>query len=176
MQYRQLGDTGVPISVLTAGNTAPMAGVVGHASREDDAVSAIRAMLDSGVNMIDTASSYAGGESERIVGKALKGVDRSKIVLTSKFGMTFRQENGKRKIVPDISPKNCILECEQSLRRIGTDYIDLYMPHIPDYTIRLEDVLETLEKLQRQAKSDGSVCPTSTGKPCGGRRSSPKSP
>ncbi len=123
MQYRPLGRTGVHVSPLCLGTM--MFGPWGNED-EADSIRVIHRALDAGINFVDTADVYSAGESERIVGKALKG-RRDDVVLATKFFMPMgdspNQRGGSRRWI--------IREVEESLRRLDTDYLDLYQVHRP---------------------------------------------
>jgi len=145
MDYRSLGRTGIKVSPLCLG--AMMFGAWGNPDHEDS-IRIIHRALDAGINFIDTADVYSGGESEVIVGKALKGVDRSRVVLATKVHGTMgddvnMQGNSRRWI---------IAECENSLRRLGVDYIDLYQIHRPDEGTDIDETLGALSDLVHQGK------------------------
>src|ERR1700679_2922243 len=128
MEYRNLGSTGVKVSPLCLG--AMMFGPWGNPDHEKP-VPIIPRALDAGINFIDTADVYSAGESEIIVGKALAQVSRDEIVLATKVHGQMGQDpnaagNSRRWIVA---------ECENSLRRLGVDHIDLYQIHRPDPTV-----------------------------------------
>ncbi|HET8617877.1 MAG TPA: aldo/keto reductase [Acidimicrobiales bacterium] len=144
MRYRSLGTTGVKVSPLCLG--AMMFGRMGNRDHED-AIRVIHRALDAGVNFIDTADVYSAGESEEIVGKALAG-RRDGVVLATKFHGPMgddpnAQGNSRRWIVRAV---------EDSLRRLGTDHIDLYQVHRPDTNTDLDDTLSALSDLVRQGK------------------------
>lgn len=155
MIYTKLGKTDIDVSVITAGNTAPMPGVVEDRERFGDAVRAVRVAVDKGANLIDTASSYASGESEIIVGNALAEINRTDVLILTKFGMVFKTEDGVRnvhQVSADLSAKNCIETCEQSLKRLKTDYIDLYMPHLPQKDASMEELAGAMQRLKEDGK------------------------
>ncbi len=144
MDYRTLGRTGVRVSPLCLG--AMMFGAWGNQDH-DDSVAIIHRALEAGINFIDTADVYSAGESEVIVGKALKG-RRDEVVLATKVhGMMGedpnRQGNSRRWIIE---------ECENSLRRLGTDWIDLYQIHRPAPECDIDETLSALTDLIRQGK------------------------
>ncbi|MGH9094190.1 MAG: aldo/keto reductase [Acidimicrobiales bacterium] len=145
MDTRVLGRTGVKVSPLCLG--AMMFGQWGNPDHEDSA-SIIHRALDAGINFIDTADVYSAGESEEIVGKALAGIDRSQIVLATKAHAAMgtdpnAQGNSRRWIMA---------ECEHSLRRLGTDYLDLYQIHRPDPAVDIDETLGALTDLIRAGK------------------------
>lgn len=155
MRYKHLNSANTDVSVLGVGTWA--LGNFGYGEvTEQDSVEAIRVMLDRGVNLIDTAPVYGEGHSEEVVGRALKGLDRSKLLISSKFGIgstTMRQMRCPEADTPrDGSFANVLYECEQSLRRLGTDYIDFYFVHWPDYDTPLAETMEALKVLKRQGK------------------------
>ena len=144
MNNRNLGSTGIKVSQLCLG--AMMFGAWGNPDHEDS-IRIIHAALDAGINFVDTADMYSAGESEEIVGKALAGRRDSVILATKVHGpMSFdpnEQGNSRRWI---------IRECENSLRRLGTDYIDLYQIHRPDPAMDVDETLAGLTDLIRQGK------------------------
>src|SRR5438132_9771431 len=124
MEHRPLGRTGVSVSKLCLG--AMMFGAWGEPD-DDESIRIIHAALDAGINFIDTANVYAAGESEEIVGKALKG-RRDDVVLATKV----HYPTGAGKNERGNSRLNIMREAENSLRRLGTDHIDLYQIHRPE--------------------------------------------
>ncbi|GAA3600176.1 aldo/keto reductase [Kineosporia mesophila] len=144
MEYRLLGRTGLSVSPLCLGTM--MFGPWGN-DDHDDSIRIIHRALDAGVNFVDTADVYSGGVSEEIVGKALKG-RRDQIVLATKFFMPMDEApnhaGGSRKWI--------VQEVENSLRRLGTDYIDLYQVHRPSAVMDVEETLGALTDLVRQGK------------------------
>jgi aryl-alcohol dehydrogenase-like predicted oxidoreductase len=145
MEYRSLGTTGVQVSQLCLG--AMMFGAWGNPDHEDS-IRIINRAVDAGVNFIDTADMYSFGESEVIVGKALKGLQRENIVLATKvhgaMGSDPNTQGNSRRWV--------IAECENSLRRLETDYIDLYQIHRPSPETAIDDTLGALSDLVRAGK------------------------
>jgi len=124
MDYRPLGRTGVSVSQLCLG--AMMFGAWGNPDH-DDAVRIVHKALDAGINVIDTADGYSGGESEEILGKALAGGRRASVVLAVKFGPPFDKDPNHRG-----ASRRWITEgVEGSLRRLQTDWIDLYQVGVP---------------------------------------------
>src|ERR1700742_2663265 len=124
MRYRTLGRTGVQVSSLTLG--AMNFGPFGNTTQEQ-VTAMVRRALDAGINIIDTADFYSGGVSEEMVGRALAGVDRDDVVLASKFRLAMggrNQRGGSRRWI--------VQAVDNSLRRLGTDRIDLYQMHRPD--------------------------------------------
>ena len=144
MKYRYLGRTGVSVSELCLG--AMMFGAWGNPDH-DDSVRVIHAALDAGINFIDTADVYSAGESEEIVAKAIAG-RRDELVIATKVHGPM----GKGRNQVGNSRRWIIQECENSLRRLQTDYIDLYQIHRPDPHIDIDDTLGALTDLVRQGK------------------------
>lgn len=146
MRYKKLGRTGLNVSEISLG-TWGIGGSGWDDSTEEDSLNAIAAMLDFGVNFIDTAPAYNAGVAEQIIGKAVKQV-RDKTVLVTKVGTAF--VNGA--YVRDNSKKMVFEQCEQSLKNLQTDYIDVYMIHWPDANTPIEETMEALAKLKEQKK------------------------
>ncbi|PXA71847.1 aldo/keto reductase [Cryobacterium arcticum] len=144
MDYRTLGRTGVSVSPLCLGTM--MFGPWGNAD-EQDSIRVIHHALDAGVNFVDTADVYSGGESERITGKALQG-RRDDVVLATKFFMPMSDEPNHR----GGSRKWIMRSVEDSLQRLQTDYIDLYQVHRPSPDTDVEETLGALSDLVRQGK------------------------
>jgi aryl-alcohol dehydrogenase-like predicted oxidoreductase len=144
MEYRPLGRTGVSVSQLCLGTM--MFGAWGNTDH-DDSVRIIHVALDAGINFVDTADMYSAGESEEIVGKALKG-RRDDVVLATKFWAPMGEDPNRR----GISRRRIITEVENSLRRLGTDWIDLYQVHRPDPDTDIDETLGALTDLVRQGK------------------------
>jgi aryl-alcohol dehydrogenase-like predicted oxidoreductase len=144
MEYRSLGGTGVQVSTHCLG--AMMFGSWGNTD-VDECVRIIHAALDGGINFVDTADVYSAGESEEIVGRALKG-RRDDVVLATKVHGEMgpgRNERGNSRVW-------IAREVENSLRRLGTDHIDLYQIHRPEAETDVEETLGALTDLQRQGK------------------------
>ena len=151
MEYRQLGQCGLRVSVLSLGTMA--FGGRGRFSKVgaidvDGARRQIDLCLDAGVNLIDTANVYSGGLSEEIVGQALQGGRRNRILLATKARM--RMGSGPNDA--GASRHHLVAECENSLRRLSTDHIDLYQLHEWDGHTPLHETLETLDTLVRSGK------------------------
>ncbi|MEX2586611.1 MAG: aldo/keto reductase [Actinomycetota bacterium] len=144
MQYVRLGGTGVRVSPLCLG--AMMFGGWGEPDH-GNGIETIHAALDAGINFIDTANVYSEGESERIVGKALKGRRDGVVLATKLYGAMSEDPNDR-----GTSRRHIIQEVENSLRRLDTDYIDLYQVHRPDPLTDLSETLGALDDLVRQGK------------------------
>ncbi len=144
MEHRTLGRTGVKVSPLCLG--AMMFGAWGNPDH-DDCVKIVHRALDAGINFIDTADVYSAGESEEIVGKALQGRRDDVVLATKVHGTMGRDPNAQGN-----SRRWIVRECENSLRRLGTDWIDLYQIHRPDPDCDLDETLGALTDLVRQGK------------------------
>ena len=139
MQYRTLGRTGIKVSPYALG--AMMFGFIGNPDHEDS-IRIIHKALDAGINFIDTADAYSNGESEEIVGNALKG-RRDSVVLATKLSMPMGDDPNER----GNSRRWIMTAVDNSLRRLQTDYIDLYQIHRPDPTTDIEVTLSALSDL-----------------------------
>src|ERR671911_344717 len=144
MEHRTLGRTGMKVTPLCLG--AMMFGEWGNPDH-DESIRIIHAALDAGINFIDTADVYSAGESEEIVGKALKG-RRDEVVLATKFVAPMSDDSNHR----GSSRRWIVREVEDSLRRLDTDHIDLYQAHRPDPTTDVDDTLSALSDLVHQGK------------------------
>jgi aryl-alcohol dehydrogenase-like predicted oxidoreductase len=144
MAYRKLGKTGYMISPLVLGTDNFM-----NPTPEEDCIRMVEFAIENGINLIDTSNSYAAGNAERIIGKAIKNNGlRGKILVATKVFYPTGPEAEDRGL-----SRNAILKaCEDSLRRLDTDYIDLYQLHRPDFTVPQEETLETLDLLVKQGK------------------------
>lgn len=152
MEYRLLGRTGVKISPLCLG-TANFA----DPTPEEECVAMVNRAVEAGINLIDTGDSYAGGESERIVGKALSTSRiRKKVLVATKVHYPMGPGPNDR----GNSRLHIIQACEDSLRRLNTDYIDIYQIHRPSPEAAVEETLGTLTDLVRQGKIRYAGCST----------------
>ena len=163
MEYRKLGDSDLEVSVITFGAWAAGGWMWGGSERKE-AVEAIRASYEQGVTSIDTAPIYGQGESEEIVGEAIKDLPRDKVQILTKYGLRwdlakgdfyFRSKNNQGQeidIYKYAGKESIIEECENSLKRLGTDYIDLYQIHWTDVTTPIEESMEAVKSLIQQGK------------------------
>ncbi len=142
MEYRQLGRTGTRVSTLCLG------AMNFNDANADEGVATIDAALDAGINFIDTANVYSRGQSEAVVGRALEGKRDGVVVATKVHGrMTDEGQNDYGN-----SRRHIKLQCEASLKRLRTDYIDLYQLHRPDPSTPVEESLQALDDLVREGK------------------------
>ncbi len=144
MEYRPLGRTGVQVSTLCLGVM-----MFGRKTEQDEATRMVDRFLDAGGNFVDTANVYSRGVSEEMTGKALAGGKRQRVVLATKV-------HGK---MDDVDPnawgnhrRNITQACDDSLRRLGTDYIDLYQIHRPQSSVPIDETLRALDDLVRAGK------------------------
>lgn len=154
---RSIGKSGVVASAVGLGTWA-IGGWMWGGTDEAESIAAIQASIDAGISLIDTAPAYGLGRSEEIVGKAIKG-RRDRVVIASKCGLNWHSKKGNHFFDQDGTPVNRYLgadgiayEVEQSLRRLGTDYIDLYITHWQDPTTPIAETMEALERLKSAGK------------------------
>ena len=152
MRYRVLGGTGIDVSVHCLGTM--MFGAIGNPDH-DECVRIIHAALEQGINFVDTADMYSAGESEEIVGRALQR-RRDDVVLATKVHFPMG-EGGNR---GGNSRRWILHEVEQSLKRLQTDWIDLYQVHRPDHRTDIEETLSALTDLVRAGKIRAFGCST----------------
>ena len=166
MLYRKLGGTGIEISTVGLGTWA-IGGWMWGGTDEPLAVQAIHAALDQGINLIDTAPAYGFGLSEEIVGRAIAG-RRDKVVLATKCGLIWDRQEGQfffhsdrygaasgpseKEIYRCLRPASIREELEASLRRLGTDHVDLYQTHWQDPTTPIAQTMEALVTLKEEGK------------------------
>jgi aryl-alcohol dehydrogenase-like predicted oxidoreductase len=144
MERRTLGRTGLKVSVLGLG--AGQFGAFGQVP-EADSIRLVHCALDGGINLVDTADFYSAGESETYVGAAIKD-RRDKVILATKCGMPMSEDSNER----GGSRRWIMASIEGSLRRLQTDYIDLYQLHAPDFETDLEETLGAMTDLVRAGK------------------------
>jgi methylglyoxal reductase len=157
MQTRQIGSTGIEASAIGLGTWA-IGGWMWGGTDEAASIAAIRAALDAGVSLVDTAPAYGMGRSEEIVGKAIAG-RRDEVVLVTKCGLVWHTTGGRHFFDQDgtpvhryLGPESIAHELDQSLRRLGTDHIDLYITHWQDPTTPIAETMGALEDLKRAGK------------------------
>jgi len=162
MDARRLGDSDVMVTPVTLGTWA-IGGWMWGGTDERQAVDAIRAALDAGVTSIDTAAIYGFGLSEELVGRAIAG-RRDEVQILTKYGLRWDSDEGteyfettdrdgrRREVRKNARPDSVVYECEQSLRRLGTDCIDLYQCHWRDVSTPVADTMEAVAKLLEQGK------------------------
>ncbi len=163
MEYRSLGESDLNISAVTFGAWAA-GGWMWGGTEQNDAVNAIKEAYDHGVTSIDTAPIYGQGESEEVVGEAIKDLPRDKIQILTKYGLRWDDSggelyfksvdnNGNPINVNKFASKESVMkECEDSLRRLGTDYIDLYQIHWHDPNTPISETMEAVSQLIKDGK------------------------
>lgn len=169
MEYRTLGQSKLKVSELAFGAWA-IGGWLWGGADSKDAINAIETAVDHGMTTIDTAPIYGFGLSEELVGKAIKG-KRDKVQVLTKFGLIWNEKKGEFYFASqdnagkDIniyrysSKEKVISDCDQSLKRLGTDYIDLYQIHWADPSTAVSETMEALEILIKKGKiRAGAVC------------------
>lgn len=144
MEFRHLGNSGLMVSEIAYGNW------ITHGSQveEETAKKCVRAALDAGITTFDTADVYAGGRAEEVLGRALKGERRDGLEIFSKVFNPMGEGKNDR----GLSRKHIVRGAEDSLRRIGTDYLDLFQAHRFDHTTPLEETMRAFDDLVRQGK------------------------
>jgi aryl-alcohol dehydrogenase-like predicted oxidoreductase len=169
MEYRTLGKSEIKVSELAFGAWA-IGGWMWGGTDSKDAIEAIETAIDNGMTTIDTAAVYGFGLSEELVGKAIKG-KRGKVQILTKFGLSWNEKKGefffpsKDNAGKDVdiyrysSKEKVLSDCDQSLKRLGTDYIDLYQIHWADPTTPVSETMEALDILLKKGKiRAGAVC------------------
>lgn len=163
MEYRKLGNSDLDVSVVTFGAWAA-GGWMWGGNESSDAIKAIQASYDLGVTSIDTAPVYGQGTSEEIVGEAIKGLPRDKVQILTKYGLRWDTTKGQHffdsfdnqgkaiKLHRYSGKESIIRECEDSLKRLQTDYIDLYQIHWADPTTPIQETMEAVAKLIQDGK------------------------
>lgn len=163
MEQRQLGNSDLQLTSVILGTWA-LGGWLWGGTKKNHPLEAIRAALDAGVNCIDTAPMYGFGLSEELVGQAIKQ-DRDKVLVATKCGLVWDGRPGGEKffnsqdndgnpaeIFKNLTKDSILSECDDSLKRLGIDVIDLYQCHWPDANTPLDETIEALEILKQQGK------------------------
>lgn len=148
MELAVIPSTSLKVSPVAIGTWA-IGGWMWGGTDEAESVATIRAALEHGINLIDTAPVYGFGRSEEIVGKAIAGADlRSRVVIATKVGLEWKDG----RVFRNASRARILREVEESLRRLRTDYIDIYQVHWPDPLVTVEETAEAMHTLFRQGK------------------------
>jgi aryl-alcohol dehydrogenase-like predicted oxidoreductase len=148
MEFANIADTGLTVSRVGLGTWA-IGGWMWGGTDDEESIATIHAAVDRGVNLIDTAPAYGFGRSEEIVGRALAdGRLRSRVVIATKTGLEWKDG----KVFRNASRDRILREVEDSLRRLRTDYIDIYQVHWPDPLVSLEETAEAMQELLDQGK------------------------
>ncbi len=157
MLTREIGNSGIKATAVGLGTWA-IGGWLWGGTDEEASLTAIKAALDEGISLIDTAPAYGLGVAEEIVGKAIKG-RRDQVVLATKCGLVWDTQDGNyfidqgdKRIHRYLGKQSIIDELDQSLKRLGTDYVDLYLTHWQDPTTPIDETMETLLHLKQDGK------------------------
>lgn len=163
MQLKQLGNSTVRVTPIAFGAWA-IGGWMWGGAEEADAIKAIRASFDAGITTIDTAPAYGFGKSEELVGRAMEGINRDQYQILTKYGLNWQTQEGEFyfdttdnsgkpvKVYKHASRARVIRECEDSLKRLKTDYIDLLQIHWPDATTPIAETMDAVGTLIKQGK------------------------
>jgi aryl-alcohol dehydrogenase-like predicted oxidoreductase len=163
MELKKLGTSNVHVTPIAFGAWA-IGGWMWGGAEDKAAINALKASLDAGITTIDTAPVYGFGKSEELVGQALQGIPRDRYQILTKYGMNWKSDKGeyffdsidnegKPNKIYKYSAKEAVMqECEDSLRRLKTDYIDLFQIHWPDATTPISETMEAVAKLIEQGK------------------------
>lgn len=163
MKLKQLGNSTVHVTPIAFGAWA-IGGWMWGGAEETDAIRAIRASFDAGITTIDTAPVYGFGKSEELVGRAMEGISRDKYQILTKYGLSWdttegefhfesTDNSGKPVRIYKFARRSRVLkECEESLRRLKTDYIDLLQIHWPDSTTPIAETMDAVATLIEQGK------------------------
>lgn len=162
MEMRKLGKSGIEVSALCLGTWAIGGGPWWGDSDDEESIRAIKASVDGGINFIDTAPAYGFGHSEKVVGKAVKGM-RDKVVISTKGGLWWKGNEGElffemdgKSVRRSLQPKTLRIEVEDSLKRLDTDYIDLYITHWQEFGDNPTPIAETMGCL-KDLKKEGKI-------------------
>lgn len=153
MEYKQLGKTDLEVSPLALGTWA-IGGKNWGEVNDRDSIKAIHRMIGNGINFIDSAPTYGMGHAEEVLGKALKE-KREEVVLLTKCGIRWPDEKNKdfsKGAIRDSSRKSLMRQIDDSLKRLQTDYIDVYLIHWPDVNTPLEETAEALKEMKKSGK------------------------
>ena len=163
MKFKRLANSDLDLSVVTFGAWAAGGWLWGGTERSK-AIEAIRTSDEMGVTSIDTAPVYGQGTSAIIVGEAIKDIPRDKVQILTKYGLDWDTKNGEFffssemndgtpiEIYRNASKERIKKECENSLKNLGTDYIDLYQIHWPDPTTPIQETMEAVDQLIKECK------------------------
>jgi aryl-alcohol dehydrogenase-like predicted oxidoreductase len=148
MEHTEIPGTGINVSRVALGTWA-IGGWMWGGTNEAESIATIHSAIDRGINLIDTAPAYGFGRSEEIVGKALaEGKLRSRVVIATKVGLEWNEGQ----VFRNASRARILKEIEDSLRRLRTDYIDVYQVHWPDPLVEIEETAEVMHSLLQQGK------------------------
>jgi len=149
MKYREIPGTGVQTSAIGYG----LWGISGQwegGADDTEAIKALHAAMDAGIDFFDTAPVYGRGHAEEVLGKAIKGYKRDKLIIASKCGLVWESLEGP--VLRNVSRASIIAEIDRSLNRLGTDYVDLWQVHWPTSDMVLEETMEALDMVRNTGK------------------------
>ena len=148
IEYMALGSSGISVSTVCLGTWA-IGGWMWGGTDEEESIRTIHTALDKGINFIDTAPVYGFGRSEEIVGKALQSVKRDQVVVATKVALEWDE---KERVFRNSTRQRILKEIDDSLRRLQTDYIDLYQVHWPDPLVPIEETARVMDELLQAGK------------------------
>lgn len=151
MEKRRIGKSDLYASVIGFGCWAMGNRGWGDDVEDDKSIRAVHAALDRGINFFDTAPVYGLGHSEEVLGKALKG-KRDKALIATKCGLVWEHKDGQPQVRKFNGKESILREVDESLRRLDTDYIDLYQVHWPDEVTPFEETMEALNEVVKAGK------------------------
>ena len=149
MKFKKVGKIQEPISVIGMGCWELSGSGFWDGSEDSGSKDTVHFALDHGVNLLDVAPVYGHGRAETLLGKAIKGYDRTKFIIASKCGLRW-DNSGKE--YNDLSKKSILEEIDHSLKRLQTEYIDIYQLHWPDPKTPIEETIETIQMIQQSGK------------------------
>jgi len=149
MQYRQVPSMDISFSAVGLGCWAFSGESVWDGYSEEQSIATIRQAIDAGITFFDVAPIYGHGQAETVLGRALKGIDRGSVTIATKCGLVW---DSQYRVKNDLSPASIRREIDDSLRRLQTEYIDLYQMHWPDPSTPVEETMEALLRLREEGK------------------------
>ena len=149
MEYKKVARVAEKFSQIGIGCWVFSGNDVWDSSNDNESIKIIHEAIDCGINFFDVAPVYGYGHAETVLGKALSGGKRQKVLVATKCGLLW---NEKRQTRNDLSKASILVEIDQSLKRLGTDYIDIYQLHWPDHSTPLDETLEAIDEIKKAGK------------------------